>query len=404
MSLSPTTRPMTVLQHHRLGVQYTGHGELATACRGKPHSFHSHCPAAVQRLNPWGKGVSIQAERLASSWLPGRPHFVLEPKAGVAKCPPDIAEPLFELRERQSRSFHELPSGLKMEVIQQAANPNPQSNSIGRPPIVFLHGSYHAAWCWAVHWLPFFASLGYNCFALSLLGQGESDTPASGAGGTLQSHARDVAHFIRHKASEPPVLVGHSFGGLIVQQYLAHIAELDLESPPLSTAEGWEEPYPMLAAAILACSVPPTGNGPLVQRYLMSKPIASIKVTLSLAAKAFAYSQSLCKDTFFSRDMPSSLVQVYQKQLARSSNVPLFNLLELSASLPVGRPAGHVPPILVIGAENDFVVDMQGLHDTAAVYGNNLVVLPSIAHDIMLDTAWKDAAEVVGSWLKEKAL
>ena len=39
------------------------------------------------------------------------------------------------------------------------------------PPLVFVHGSFHAAWCWAEHWLPFFSRAGFDCYALSLLGQ-----------------------------------------------------------------------------------------------------------------------------------------------------------------------------------------------------------------------------------------
>jgi pimeloyl-ACP methyl ester carboxylesterase len=42
--------------------------------------------------------------------------------------------------------------------------------------------------------------------------------------GTLQTHASDIADFIESNlGSSPPVLVGHSFGGLIVQYYLANI-------------------------------------------------------------------------------------------------------------------------------------------------------------------------------------
>ncbi|KAI5079382.1 hypothetical protein GOP47_0004861, partial [Adiantum capillus-veneris] len=299
------------------------------------------------QISTWAKTRKLRAA--PNNWVPHRgilPHFLIKAKAVVAEPP---GQQLFQLQERQLRFFHQLPSGLKMEVIEHPAYPGVKEN---RPTLVFLHGSYHAAWCWALHWLPFFASQGYDCFALSFLGQGQSDTPPSRVGGTLQSHARDVAHFIRSRISKPPVLVGHSFGGLIVQQYLVHVAE----SPLSATLEGWEEPYPPLTGAVLACSVPPTGNGPLVQRYLRNKPIASIKVTLSFAAKLFAYNESLCKETFFSANMPLSLVQVYQKLLAKSSNVPLFNLKELNASLPVGDPVENAPPILVIGAENDFVV------------------------------------------------
>lgn len=72
----------------------------------------------------------------------------------------------YDLKQGQSRIFHELPSGLSMEVIVQ--------NGVvehSLPPLVFVHGSYHAAWCWAEHWFPFFSASGFDCYALSLLGQ-----------------------------------------------------------------------------------------------------------------------------------------------------------------------------------------------------------------------------------------
>lgn len=75
----------------------------------------------------------------------------------------------YDLRRGQDRLFHELPSGLSMEVIvQKGAEPD---GITGDPPLVFVHGSYHAAWCWTEHWLPFFSSRGFDCYALSLLGQ-----------------------------------------------------------------------------------------------------------------------------------------------------------------------------------------------------------------------------------------
>lgn len=75
----------------------------------------------------------------------------------------------YDLKQGQSRNFHELPSGLSMEVIvQKGAKKN---TNFEYPPLVFVHGSYHAAWCWAEHWLPFFSSSGHDSYAISLLGQ-----------------------------------------------------------------------------------------------------------------------------------------------------------------------------------------------------------------------------------------
>jgi len=69
-----------------------------------------------------------------------------------------------------------------MEVIEQRKSKSEREN----PPLVFVHGSYHAAWCWAENWLPFFSSSGFDSYAVSLLGQGESDEPLGTVAGTLQ--------------------------------------------------------------------------------------------------------------------------------------------------------------------------------------------------------------------------
>lgn len=47
------------------------------------------------------------------------------------------------------------------------------------PPLVFIHGSYHAGWCWAEHWMPFLAAKGYETYSISL--RGTSGTLIPGA-------------------------------------------------------------------------------------------------------------------------------------------------------------------------------------------------------------------------------
>ncbi|KAG5096246.1 hypothetical protein JHK84_051834 [Glycine max] len=246
----------------------------------------------------------------------------------------------YDLKQGQSRNFHELPSGLSMEVIvQKGAKKN---TNFEYPPLVFVHGSYHAAWCWAEHWLPFFSSSGHDCYAISLLGQGESD------------------------------------------------------SPPDSVAE---DLYPKLKGAVLVCSVPPSGNSGIVWRYIFSKPIVAFKVTRSLAAKAFQTSLSLCRETFFSATMEDHVVRRYQELMKESSRMPLFDLRKLNASLPVPSVPNCPFEILVLGAKDDFIVDAEGLKETAKFYGVPPVCVDAIAHDMMLDVSWEKGAEVIFSWL-----
>ncbi|XP_072958715.1 uncharacterized protein [Typha angustifolia] len=319
-------------------------------------------------------------------------------KRPLASLATSTQKPLssYQLKEGQFRHFHSLPSGLAMEVISQKGYAS-AAEPIPNPPLVFVHGSFHAAWCWAEHWLPFFSRFGFDCYALSLLGQGESDVPTGAVSGTLKTHTSDIADFIQKEVSLPPVLIGHSFGGLVVQSYVSNVRNKPSSDDQSSSADNF---YPALAGAVLVCSVPPSGNSGLVWRYLLTKPVAAIKVTLSLAAKAFANSLSLCKETFFSSEMEDHIVLRYQGLMKESSKVPLFDLKKLNASLPVPSIPRNSIKLLVMGASNDFIVDTEGLCETAKFYDVQPVNVEGLAHDMMLDCSWEKGAEVILSWLK----
>ncbi|KAH9606500.1 hypothetical protein KSS87_016444 [Heliosperma pusillum] len=273
----------------------------------------------------------------------------------------------YMLKEGQIRHFHELPSGLKMEVITQKMN---KQVELETPPLVFIHGSFHAAWCWAHHWLPFFSHHGFHSHSLSLLAQGESDTPPGKVAGTLETHAADIAHFIKKELTSQPVLIGHSFGGLIVQYYLSSIRK-----------EGNKAKSPRRLK--VAC------------RWQ-----GRTEVTRSLAAKAFQTDLPLCKETFFSAHMDDHLVQRYQELMKESSRLPLFDLRKLNASLPVPAVPESSIPVLVVGAKDDFIVDAEGLAETGRFYGVSPVCVEGVAHDMMLDCSWEKGANAILTWLR----
>jgi len=59
---------------------------------------------------------------------------------------------------------------VNLEVITEKA-----VSDVRSVPILFVHGMWHAAWCWAEHLLPYFAQHGYASYALSLRGHGGSE-------------------------------------------------------------------------------------------------------------------------------------------------------------------------------------------------------------------------------------
>ena len=274
------------------------------------------------------------------------------------------------------RSFHALSDGVKLELLRSSP-----LASTARPALLFVHGSYHGAWCWAEHWLPHFASLGYEAVALSLRGHGGSDAPAQqgAVAGTLSSHAADVLDVAATLG--PVVVVGHSFGGLVCQQALCQ-----------------PRPGVQLSGVALLCSVPPEGNGGIAGRMLRSTPLQALRVTWAFISRGFETDLALCRDTFFSAALDEADLMRHQAAMRSNGKTRMLDLRALSNDLPVPRPAWKVP-MFVMGAELDAVVDAQGVRDAAQWAGVSPICVPRCGHDVMLDAGWRDAAEELHKWL-----
>ncbi|WMV16844.1 hypothetical protein MTR67_010229 [Solanum verrucosum] len=97
--------------------------------------------------------------------------------------------------------------------------------------------------------------------------------------------------------------------------------------------------------------------------------------------------------------MEDQLVARYQQLMTESSRMPLFDLRKLNASLPVPRLEDPAFKVLVVGAKDDFIVDMEGLNETGRFYGVPAVCIEGVAHDIMIDCSWRTGAQPILSWL-----
>lgn len=57
-------------------------------------------------------------------------------------------------------------------------------------------------------------------------------------------------------------------------------------------------------------------------------------------------------------------------------------------------------PRLVIGAENDFIVDQEGVIETAKYMGVDPVIALDVYHDVMLGPKWEKTAVILNDWLE----
>src|SRR4030081_3820247 len=115
----------------------------------------------------------------------------------------------------------------------------------GMPPLVFLHGIGGAARAWRGQ-LEFFGNR-YRAIAWDMPGYGGSaPLPAV----SIAALARALQEFLQQAGATKPILVGHSIGGMIVQQLLATAPDiagavvLAQPTPPCGDPHGdWQKSF-----------------------------------------------------------------------------------------------------------------------------------------------------------------
>ena len=135
---------------------------------------------------------------------------------------------------------------------------------------VLVHGAWHGGWCWR-RVAPLLAAAGHRVLVPTLTGLGERAhllTPETG----LSTFARDVMAVIEAEEAEDVVLVGHSFGGVVVSMVADRMAEriARLVYLDATVLRSGESPFSVLSAGSpcrcrrrrrSACPIPPTPPG-----------------------------------------------------------------------------------------------------------------------------------------------
>ena len=80
--------------------------------------------------------------------------------------------------------------------------------------IVLVHGAWHGSWCWR-RVLPLLWLAGHRVVPVTLSGLGERAHRLSPEI-TLTTHVDDVVTAMRAEECSDAVLVGHSYGGLVI--------------------------------------------------------------------------------------------------------------------------------------------------------------------------------------------
>jgi pimeloyl-ACP methyl ester carboxylesterase len=261
---------------------------------------------------------------------------------------------------------------MHLELIAKSPENNDNSRSI-----LFIHGAYHAAWCWEEHFLDYFAKSGYFAYALSLRGHGNSKCSKS-QNANFSDYLEDIDQTIQ-RIGTPTTLVGHSLGGMLVQKYI------EMNSVP---------------AAVMMSTATPQGLHAIGKRFLRLYPVKTLQMLLTSNPDTLWHSSQVIQSCFLPHEITQEQKNQYIQRIMNQSESGHLMLKEL-VSLEFNRPVKPQRVLVVKGKQDRLIQDKEcemlaSLHQVKPIFLNHL------PHDLMLGENWTLAAETILKWLESK--
>ncbi|MBL8471314.1 MAG: alpha/beta hydrolase [Rhodocyclaceae bacterium] len=258
------------------------------------------------------------------------------------------------------------------EVLVRAPQADPRAT-----PLVFIHGAYVGAWCWDEHFLPYFAEQGYCCYALSLPGHGNSAGRGQLDSYGIDAYVECLAGVI-HALPAPPVLIGHSMGGMVVQKYIE------------------ERSVP---AAVLMASVPPHGLLPSALSLAMTRPQLLLDLNSLLTRSGVA--MPAVNKAMFAHPIDGARMTRYLRLMQPESHRAIWDMTLFNLPRQSRRPR---PSMLVLGAAEDGIIAPNLVRATAREFGLTAEIFDDMGHAMMLDGSWQSCAKHILDWLHGQGL
>jgi len=260
-------------------------------------------------------------------------------------------------------------------------------------PVVFVHGLWLSADSWGA-WVDLFRGAGYAPVAPGW--PGDSATVAESRSHPERSAAHGIDDVVDHYAEvigslpAKPIVIGHSFGGLVVQRLLGQ---------DLAVAAVAIDPAPIKGVVYL----PPSALR--VASVALRNP-ANRKRAVSLTRKQFRYG--------FGNTLPAAESdELFERWTIPSPGKPLFeaaaaNFLPRSpAKVNTGNATRG--PLLITAGGRDHTVPAAISKATQKLYRKSGAVtelkeFPDRGHSLALDSGWRDVADAALAWLNEHSL
>ena len=260
-------------------------------------------------------------------------------------------------------------------------------------PVVFIHGLWLHADSWTP-WMELFAESGYSPVAPAWPGDGPTVEASRANPEAIANHGIDdvVAALaaVIEALPEPPILIGHSFGGMLAEKLLG----MDLGAAAIGVDAAQIKGVLPLPLSALHATLP------------VFKNPANIHRAVSLTADEFAFS--------FGNALPrEESDELHDKWTVPSPGRPLFEAavanFSLHSPLKVDTDNEARGPLLLIMGGRDHTVPEAITKSTVKQYRHSsavtdLLEFPDRGHSLTIDHGWREVADGCLGWLKDQGL
>jgi pimeloyl-ACP methyl ester carboxylesterase len=258
-----------------------------------------------------------------------------------------------------------------------------EANAADRQPVVFVHGLWLLPSSWE-KWRKLFEDNGYATLAPDWPGdqatvEAARANPETFAGKTVRQVTDHFAEVIG-KLDTKPVVIGHSFGGLITQQ--------------------------LAGRGLAAVSVP---IDPAPFRGVLPLPLSALKASFPVLSNALNYNRSVLltakqfRFAFGNAVSETESAELYETYSVPGSGRPLFSAatanLNPSSQAKVDTRNPNRGPMLLVSGQRDNTVPWAIANASFKRQGRNSAVteiteMPGRGHSLVIDSGWREVADI----------
>jgi len=243
-----------------------------------------------------------------------------------------------------------------------------------KAPVIMVHGAFCGGWAFEAFKAPFEAA-GHRCLTPDLRPNGQA------AGMSMGDYAASVAALIQAQ-DHPPILIGHSLGGLVAQMAAVRAAVGGL--------------------ILLAPSAPWGVTGGSVEEAASAVSLYALgPYWLQAIEPDFTTASSYSLD----RMSPDQRKAVFGRMTAESGRA-LWETLNwwmdpfLTTTVSPGRIAA---PVLAVAGGQDRVHPSFTVKQTGERLGAELMVFPQMSHWLVAEPGWPEVAAACLKWIVRQA-